>query len=137
MAEYQTHQKTLLIEFLSANSETPFTVEALADTLTERLGEDAPGKSTVYRIINKLVDDGTVKRFVQGNSRHFLYQIAGGEDCHHHLHLKCTECGKLLHMEHEMSEDILERIFGSSSFTVDQEATTLFGCCAECSKAKA
>lgn len=134
LAVYKTLQKTLLTDFLTQHAETPYTIEELAEALKKAYPEKAPGKSTLYRLINNLVAEGTVKRFVQGNSRHFLYQLAGGEECHEHLHMKCTGCGKLLHMNHEQSEAIMESVFGSSSFTVDREQTTLFGLCADCGR---
>lgn len=132
MAQYNTQQKSLLTEFLEEHSDRPYTIEELAEELKTEYSEKAPGKSTLYRLINKLVAEGTVKRFVKGNSRHFLYQLAGGEECHHHLHLKCMTCGKLLHMNHEQSEAVMTAILGSSSFEVDREQTTIFGRCAEC-----
>ena len=105
------------------------------DELSQRLSAvypDAPGKSTIYRLIGQLVEKGTVKRFVRGNSRQFLYQLAGSEECHSHLHLKCTECGKLLHMGHSLSEQLLSDILGESDFSVKVDSTTLFGCCKDC-----
>ena len=132
MAEYKTHQKELLLGYLYENRETPLTVEQISEGLAALPG--APGKSTVYRLIGKLAEEGRIKRFEQGNSRTFAYQLAGGEECHHHLHLKCTECGRLLHMDHAQSEKILEEILGDSDFAVSQEDTTLFGKCGACMK---
>ncbi len=135
LAEYKTHQREEIIGFLSAHSDVPYGIDELVLKLGEEYGEKAPGKSTVYRLIAKLVEDGTVKRFEKGNSRQSVYQIAGGEECHHHLHMKCLNCGKLLHMEHEQSEELIRLIYGDSDFTVDREQTTLFGCCRECKQA--
>ena len=134
MAEYKTHQREVLLNFLSEHSDTPFLIDELVRKLSECYGEKAPGKSTVYRLINRLVEDGTVKRFEKSNSRQFVYQIAG-EECHHHLHMKCLNCGKLLHMDHEQSDELIKLIYGDSSFEVDREQTTLFGCCKECKRA--
>ena len=131
MATYMTQQKKLLLDFLKSHPDTPFSVEELTKQL-ESTSETTPGKSTVYRLIGQLVESGTVKRFVKGNSRQFLYQIAGGEECHHHLHLKCTSCGKLLHMGHSLSNQVLSEILGESDFSVEVESTTLFGCCRDC-----
>ncbi len=131
MATYKTHQKEMLLDFLKNHPEKQFSVEELSEEM-EKLFNDAPGKSTVYRLIGQLVDKGTVKRFVKGNSRQFLYQIAGSEECHHHLHMKCTGCGKLLHMKHSLSEQVLSEILGESDFTVNTDSTTLFGHCRDC-----
>ncbi len=131
MATYNTHQKEMLLDFLKKHPDTPFSIENLAELL-EKECIDAPGKSTVYRLMGQLVDKGTVKRFVKGNSRQFLYQLAGSEECHHHLHLKCTECGKLLHMGHTLSEQLINEILGENDFSVAPDSTTLFGCCKDC-----
>ncbi|MBQ9945792.1 MAG: transcriptional repressor [Clostridia bacterium] len=131
MATYNTHQKELLFEFLSSHPDTPYSVEEIARELSE-IYTDAPGKSTVYRLIGQLVKNGKIKRFVKGNSRQFLYQFAGSEECHHHLHLKCTACGKLLHMGHKLSESLLSDILGENDFTVEPDSTTLYGCCKDC-----
>ena len=136
MSEYKTHQREAVLSFLASHSEIQYSMDELVQSLSAIHGENAPGKSTVYRLINKLVEDGTVKRFEKNNSKQFVYQIAGGEECHHHLHMKCLNCGRLLHMEHELSEELIGLIYGDSDFTVDQEQTTLFGCCKECKKAE-
>lgn len=130
MAEYKTKQKEILIGFLKNRTDTPLSIEEIFEGI-DSAGESL-GKSTVYRLINKLCEEGTVKRFEQGKK--FLYQLAGGEDCHHHLHLKCTECGKLLHMDHEQSEKLIEAIYGKQGFTVSETDTTLFGKCGDCNK---
>ena len=132
MAEYKTHQRELVTNFLFEHSEIQYSVDELVQGLHDSCGEDAPGKSTVYRLINRLVDDGTVKRFEKSNSRQFVYQIAGGAECHRHLHMKCLSCGRLLHMEHELSDELISLIYGDSDFEVDREQTTLFGCCKDC-----
>lgn len=131
MATYNTHQKDILLSFLRENKDTPMGIDELSVRLSETC-PDAPGKSTIYRLIGQLVEKGTVKRFVKGNSRQFLYQLAGSEECHSHLHLKCTECGKLLHMGHTLSEKMLSDILGESDFSVKVDSTTLFGCCKDC-----
>ena len=132
MAEYKTQQKEVLLGFLYAHRDTPMSVEEISDRLRDAC-DNAPGKSTVYRLMGRLYEEGCVKRFEKGNSRTFLYQISGGEACRHHLHLRCLACGRLLHMDHAQSERLLREIYGSSSFLVDQEETTLFGRCADCS----
>ena len=134
MAEYKTEQKQRLWDFLCRNRESAFTVEELAQKLYAEQSEQAPGKSTLYRQINKLVAEGRVKRIVKGNSRHFVYQITEGEGCHTHLHMKCVECGKLLHLDDELSRALLESVRRSSDFSVDEESTVLFGECALCAQ---
>lgn len=132
MAEYATEQKRILVKFLRDHAETAYTVEELVLSLRESYGEAAPGKSTVYRLITKLTEEGTLKRFVRGHSRQFAYQIVAGERCHAHLHLKCMGCGKLIHLDEQVSDDLLGKVRASSDFAVDEEETVLFGACATC-----
>lgn len=130
MAQYKTKQKEILLEYLSETHDTPQSIEQIVSALKGR-GEEL-GQSTVYRLIKKLSEDGSVKFFSEGKK--FLYQLTGCEDCHHHLHLKCTSCGKLMHMDHEQSEKIIENIYGENGFSVSETQTTLFGKCEECTK---
>ena len=132
MAEYKTKQKEVLLEYLRETSDTPQSVEAIVSALKGR--GSALGQSTVYRLIKKLCDEGSVKCFSE--DKKFLYQLVGGDECHHHLHLKCTQCGKLLHMDHEQSERLIEDIYGANGFAVSETDTTLFGTCGECKERK-
>lgn len=132
MAEYRTEQKQQLLNFLRNHGDTAFTIEELAAALRSERSERAPGKSTLYRQITRMVEEGSVKRIVQGNSRHFVYQIIKSDRCHSHLHMKCVGCGRLLHLDDGLSKELLEQVRRNSAFSVDEEATVLFGRCEGC-----
>ena len=136
MTGYLTAQKKTLLGFLKKNSERAFTVEELTEGIKKAMPSDAPGKSTVYRLITKFVEDGTVRRFVKGKSRKFVYQIVNGEKCDFHLHLRCTDCGRLVHLDDTKSAELIKRIKKLCSFSVDQSETVLMGLCSECEKNK-
>ena len=127
---YQTQQKRMLLDFLKENSQTPLSIEQIAAGLT---GENAPGKSTVYRLINRLVEEGAVRRFAKGNSRHFVYQLLDCRDCADHMHCRCVSCGKLFHMNHQLSKD-MERLLAAGGFSLDTGKTTLLGTCKGCTQ---
>lgn len=135
MSGYNTEQKKILIDFMTKYKDTPFTIEELISSLSSDTTISAlPGRSTVYRLMNKMVEEGIVKRFVKGHSRHFYYQIVSPDTCHHHIHMKCTSCGKLFHMDDSETEKILNEVLENSSFMVDREETTLYGLCKGCNK---
>lgn len=136
MAEYVTEQKRILKKILEDNSNSAYTVEELMVKLNSVCGGNAPGRSTVYRLITHLVEEGSVKRFVRGNSRKFAYQIVMGEHCDCHLHLKCMDCGRLLHLDETVSDELLEKVRDMSNFSVNEEATVLFGRCGSCKNEK-
>lgn len=134
MATYKTVQRGELIRFLKAHSSEELTVQEIAAMMKEDGSVvKTPGESTVYRLIKELVESGAVKRIVRGNSRQFVYQITDGEDCAHHLHLKCTVCGKLCHMNEQESREIVGRILENDSFAIDGSAV-LLGRCGDCMK---
>ena len=134
MAEYQTEQKRMLSDFLCQNADSAYSVEELVSRMSELYGSSAPGKSTVYRLITRLTEEGTVKRFVKGHSRRFVYQIVMGDHCHSHLHMRCMDCGKLLHLDDSLSHELLGQVLRSSNFAVNEEETVLLGECADCNR---
>ena len=135
MAEYITEQKTQLMEFLREHREESFSVDALVEGMHQTYGERVPATSTVYRLITKLVEEGSVKRFVRGHSRQFLYQIVDSEHCRSHLHLRCMECGKLIHLNEKVSDELLDAIRATSDFSVNEAETVIVGACRACAEA--
>ncbi len=135
MAHYQTAQKKILTDFMMEHSEKTFSVEELcAEMEKEYKGREIPGKSTVYRLIQQMVEEGTVKRMMKEHSRKFVYQIAGGEHCALHLHMKCMDCGRLLHMDDDESLRIMAEVMKKNHFAVDGKQTLLVGTCSDCRK---
>ena len=136
MAEYTTEQKKMLLDFLTKYAHRSFSVDELIGEMKDEYGEGVPGTSTVYRWMTRLVDEGRVKRFVKGHSRRFVYQIVGGAHCRSHLHLKCMECGTLLHLDERVSDALLDQIKANNDFSVNEEETVLFGECSACAHRK-
>ena len=136
MAKYATEQKKKLTEFLSAHREEAFTIEELILGMQREYGEGIPATSTVYRLMTSLVEEGSVKRFVKGHSRHFLYQIVDREHCRSHLHLKCVDCGRLIHLNEQLTDQLMSTIRAANDFLIDEEETVLLGACSGCKKAK-
>ncbi len=134
MKKYQTEQKKKLISFMSAQSDRQFSAEELSELLSLLPEEDGkiPGKSTVYRLVGELAKEGVLRRFPKTDGRGWLYQYHRMPDCTGHLHLKCNNCGRLLHLECGMSQELLAHIQSIHGFKVDNTATVLYGLCADC-----
>ena len=88
-------------------------------------------KSTVYRLIARLCDEGEIRRIPRGGERGAYYQAMTGEPCLRHLHLKCLSCGLLIHLDENESRRIASVALGRN-FTVDGKKTMLFGYCGSC-----
>ena len=128
MPGYQTEQQKQLWNCLTQNADTPLTVEEILERIHAE-HEGAPGKSTAFRLMTKWVEEGRVLRTVSGHSRRFVYQLAGCGNLPPHLHLKCVDCGKLIHLDSAESEALLGQIRRSSGFQIDEESTVLLGHC--------
>ncbi len=128
MAHYQTKSRRQILELMDRNPDQSYTADALAQALLDQYGADAPGKSTVYRLVGTMAKERLLHKSEQQGTRCALYRKAG-EHCHEHLHLKCLDCGKLMHMEEEQSAVLLNEIFKQNGFTVDEYRSVLFGRC--------
>lgn len=129
---YQTQQRKILLGFLSSAHDRQFTIEEIIEELKAQ-GHNV-AQSSVYRLMKKLVDEGLVRRHSKEDSRQYVYQIMKSEECHSHLHLQCTECGKLVHLSHEATKEARQWMQGATGFELDQEKTYLYGRCTDCKK---
>ncbi len=127
MRVYNTHQRKTLIDFLQTNSSTAFTIEEIINGL----GNSEISRSTAYRLMTKLVEDGLVHRSVKGNSRNFVYQYISESRCEGHLHMKCTDCGKVYHLDSGTTLQIQSKIKNDTSFEIDNHSI-LLGKCSMC-----
>lgn len=125
---YLTEQKRILIDFLEENQNKQFTIKQIA----ESLDSFSIGKSTVYRLINNLCNDGLVLRISKDNSPTQVYQFLGDCKRHSHLHLKCMDCGTLIHLENSLSEQLNSDIFKKCEFELDSNKTMIVGRCKNC-----
>lgn len=125
-ATYQTHQRLALLDFFDSGAGREFTIEEIIDGL----GKDAPGKSTVYRLVKKLEEEGILRRITREGSNKAAYQLSGTDCCAEHLHIKCVDCGLLVHLDHA-AQDELARTTG---FVIDDSRSMLYGKCARCAR---
>ena len=121
------------MDFLKKHPEQSYTIDEIAAEMNADPDfANPPGKSTIYRLMPGLAEENLVKCFAGKRGTKASYQIIGGESCHFHIHLKCTDCGKLLHMSDKDSHTIADDILKSGCFALDLGRTTLFGLCEGC-----
>lgn len=125
---YNTKQKNEILSFFRAHSDESFTL----DRVCEALCPSGIGKSSVYRIAATLAEDGILKRTQDGSGGKSSYQLMECGGCREHLHLKCRECGRVVHLDEEISHALEERLISTAGFRLEQSAM-LYGRCEECS----
>lgn len=132
-AKYHTKQREKLLSFIQSISENHFTVADVCKHFEEQ-GEEI-GVTTVYRQLEKMVNEGIVKKYIIDINTPACFEYIGFEEqteeknC---FHCKCTECGKLIHL---FCEDLLsteDHILNHHGFQIDKHRTVFYGLCNEC-----
>lgn len=130
---YNTKQGELIFGLLRESGGRHMTAEDISRSLSENGFK--VGKATVYRHLEKLISDGKVRKFVLHDGESACYQFVGDSgECCNHYHLKCSRCGKLLHVECDFLDEVAKHIFEHHGFTLSEENTVLYGVCADCAE---
>ena len=76
---YQTEGRKKLLSFLLKHPDTQFTVDQLHMAMLSTEGEDmsseSGGKSSLYRQLSKLCDEGCVRKYRADHQSSFVYQF--------------------------------------------------------------
>ena len=93
------------------------------------------GYATVYRTLRLLAECelANVRHFGDGVTR---YEVAD-EGEHHHDHLICTDCKRIVEFEDEAIEVLQDRVAERYGFALRSHKHELYGVCPDCQKAKA
>ena len=136
---YQTQGRKKLLSFLLKYPDRQFTVDELHSAMTEAEADgeaSTGGRSSLYRQLSKLCDEGCVRKYRADHQASFTYQYVGGLDCCHHFHLQCVVCGEVTHLECTVSDELLAHIAEHHRFRIDSGRSMLYGLCADCEAAQ-
>ena len=127
---YKTKQRDFILQFLMQNQNRHLTVDEVVDHLKQ--SGNPVGKATVYRYMDKLVNQGQVRKFLLEDTGACYQYTANKEACAAHFHLKCTVCKKLIHLNCEFMSGMEQHIFKKHQFQRDECRTVLYGRCSCC-----
>ena len=131
MREYTTDNKKIVTAFFEKNRDSHYTIDSAIDELHKE-GYDI-AKSSLYRTVGNLCRTGILKRFEADGIDSFVYQYSNFDTmCEMHFHLKCSRCGKLIHLECPQMNDIKKHIFNEHGFTIGG-GNIIYGLCKSCS----
>ncbi len=129
---YNTKQKSAIIEQIKEIGDNHFTIDSLCETLIKN-GETV-GRTTIYRLLEKLSDEGVLRKFIMPQGESTCYQYVGQQNhCNEHFHLKCEKCGKLIHIECDEMNQLAGHIEKHHGFLLNPLKTVIYGICEECS----
>lgn len=130
---YRTKQKEAIKTYLAEQKETHVTVNQIVAYFEKQ--EMAIGMTTVYRYLDRLVQDGVVKKYFLDGATAACYQYLDHEmEGSPHFHMKCESCGKLFHLECGFMEKIAAHLHQEHQFCIDSGKTVFYGLCKECSE---
>jgi len=90
------------------------------------------GYATVYRTLKLLTESGLAfKREFGGGHARFEHVTE-----HHHDHLICLECGKIIEFENGQIEELQEKICRKYKFRLINHKMELYGYCEACNREK-
>lgn len=128
---YRTWQQDAVIEYFKLNPQKCVTADEIYVYFMN--AESKIGKATIYRCLDRLLENGVVKKFISDSGDCAMYQLIDGENgCDRHFHLKCTACGKIIHMDCEFMEKFESHISEHHNFKVDNARTVIYGLCEKC-----
>ena len=99
--------------------------------IEERLREEGrrAGRASIYRTLEQLVELGVISRLDLAGDTTRYERVDPG---HHHHHMICDECGKVLPFADPALEDAVAAISGGRRFTVRDHEIVLHGDCEAC-----
>lgn len=114
-----------ILEILQGPDNQHISAEDVYKILIDQ-GEEI-GLATVYRVLNQFDDAGILNRhhFEGGKS---VFEIGHK---HHHDHLVCLKCGKVIEFEDEVIERRQEEIAERNNMTLTNHSLYLYGECKE------
>lgn len=130
---YKTRQKEQILLYLTSHPEQHVTAQEISRHLNQ---EGSPvGTATVYRQLDQLVSDGTIRKYTIDSRTGACYEyLPDADECHRHFHLKCMQCEKLYHVTCTRLCELEQHIFEHHGFRIDQSKTVLYGICEACQK---
>lgn len=123
--ERQTKQKAVILSAVQ-NTKTHPTAEQVYDLIRGELPNVSLG--TVYRNLNKMAEDGQIRRISVVNSPD---KFDGDLTPHHHI--SCTSCGKFCDFfDAEYNESLDRLIEAKTCFRIARHETVFYGECPDC-----
>ena len=135
---YQTPARRALLSLFSTHPHRQFTAEQVCTLLcqTNEQGTGLLGKSTVYRQLNRLCEQGALLRFEDtdpdGGAVHVYQYVLPEQDCATHFHLKCLRCGKVTHLDCDKTDHLIGHVRASHGLSIDCGTSILYGLCSSC-----
>lgn len=131
--KYRTQHREELLSYLKTIRGQHFTVADLHAHFLE-IGKPM-GTTTVYRQLERLVDDGVVSKYVIDPNTSACFEYTGEKQEREEqlcVHCKCERCGRLIHLHCEEMQMIELHLRAHHHFLWNPLRTVFYGICEDC-----
>lgn len=130
---YRTKNRDMMIAYMKENKDRTVYVSDIHQYMKSQ-GVNV-NVTTIYRFLDKLQEESQVLKYAaeKGESAGFQY-VGEGNSCEEHLHVKCSSCGKVAHLDCGFMEEIRRHLQSHHDFQLQCSGSSLFGLCDECQK---
>ena len=123
-----TTQRRIILDSILAYPDTHFSTEQLFGFIQKR--HPSIGIATVFRSLPLFEKSGIISK-VSFEDKVSLYELAvPGE--HHHHHLVCASCGRIIEMEIDFLDRLEEIVHSRYDFQILDHRLDFFGVCSNC-----
>ncbi len=130
---YRTRQRQELLDYLRSSHGAHITAGEVCEYFRGR-GVNI-GQSTVYRQLERMVDEGVLNKYVIDGQSPACFEFVGEdtrsreEPC---FHCKCEKCGRLFHLDCHELRSIQGHLQQRHRFSLDPRRTVFYGLCDDC-----
>lgn len=128
MGIYKTKQKSSILKILADNMNQELTISQIKEIADESAMKI--GLTTIYRSLEELEKMNQIRKTIRPNGEAEFQLVR--EECSHHFHMKCSSCGKLIHLDCGEVDSFMNHISKKHAFHIDSICTTIMGLCDEC-----
>ncbi len=132
--QYNTKHHEALLAYLESIPGVHVTVSDICDHFKSE--NNRMGVATVYRQMERLVQEGLVQKYVIDEKSSACFEYIGKEKDSSCFHCKCSSCGKLIHLECEEISRMQKHFLSEHHFLLDTTRTVFYGLCEDCAKGK-
>ncbi len=134
---YKTKQYDIILAYMKTVPGKHFTVEEVHAALVKE--GHSIGSTTVYRHLNRMVDDGLLNKYSIDPGTPACYEyihVATPDEISGCYHCKCEVCGRLIHLHCEEIAEFYAHLRNTHGFDMNPARTVFYGTCSDCAGRK-
>lgn len=131
--KYKTKQMSEVLSFLKSAKGRHVTAGEVCEHF--RAAGISVGTTTVYRNLERLVEQGLAAKYVIDGTTSACFEYTGGSNTDSGVscyHCKCEKCGKLIHLQCDEVDTLIRHMREHHDFEMDSIRTVFYGICSVC-----